>query len=146
MGARARWLAAGRAGLATLADGPLRPSPVVETAPWGLVDQPPFLNQVVGFRPRFGPHRTLAALQAIERACGRRRVVHWGPRMLDLDLLDWPTAVAPSVSLTVPHPRFAARRFVLEPWARVAPEQVVLGRSVRAWLAACSDSSWVRWR
>lgn len=146
VGDRASWLAQGRGGLAALADGPLRVSPIVETPSWGVAGLPPYLNQVVGLRPRLSPRRTLAALQEVERRCARRRDRRYGARTLDLDLLDWPGPVPPSAALTLPHPRLAERRFVLAPWAAVAPGWVVAGHgSVADLLARCPDRSWLAW-
>ncbi|MCB9548831.1 MAG: 2-amino-4-hydroxy-6-hydroxymethyldihydropteridine diphosphokinase [Myxococcales bacterium] len=146
IGPVAETLSAARLALRGLARGPLLMSPLVETDPWGLPDQPAFLNQVVGLRPRLGPHETLEALLAIERAHGRSRGERWGPRTLDLDVLTWPTAVAASAALEVPHPRLAERRFVLAPWAAVAPGLRVGGATVAELLARCPDGGGLRWR
>jgi len=139
-------LASARTALDALAEGGLTQSPMYETAPWGLTTQATFLNQVVGFVPRSSPEATLLGLQAIERAHGRKREIKWGPRTLDLDLLCWPDRVVDTVDLVLPHPGLSARRFVLEPWAEVAPDLVPAGldRTVRALLAGCTDSGWVR--
>lgn len=146
VGERAAWLERGRQGLARLAEGPLRLSPIVETPPWGLPGQPAYLNQVVGFRPRLAARRTLRALQEVERGCARRRDRRWGPRTLDLDLLSWPLPVPADAALHLPHPRLAERRFVLAPWAAVAPTLQIPGLgSVADLLARCPDRSWLRW-
>lgn len=136
-------LAFSREGLRRWSGAPLVCSAVYQSEPWGEPDQPPFLNQVVGLVPPLGPAETLAHLHALEDECGRRRETRWGARTLDLDLLAWPTPVqVPGVDL--PHPRLHLRRFVLLPWAEVAPDVVVGGRTVAALLAACTDASWVR--
>lgn len=146
LGSVAASLRAARLALRALAHGPLVCSPLVWTAPWGRGDQPDFLNQVVGLQPRFDPDGMLVHLQAIERAHGRQREEPWGPRTLDLDLLSWPVPVVTGPSLVLPHPHLHLRRFVLAPWAAVAPELVLPGLgSVAALLAACPDGGALRW-
>ena len=132
--------------LESLADGgALTCSCIYASEPWGVADQSAYLNQVVGLRPLKRAEAFLTALHEIERAGGREREARWGPRTLDLDLLSWPTPVK-AVGVLLPHPRLHLRRFVLVPWAEIAPEEAVvgLGRTVLELLDACSDSSWVR--
>ncbi len=90
----------------------------------GPADQPPFLNGAVLVETTLGPAELLAVLLRIEDALGRVRGVRWGPRKIDLDLLLYDQLVADSPELTLPHPRMAFRRFVLEPAAQIAPEMV----------------------
>jgi len=139
-------LTSARAALRALAGGTLIESSIYETAPWGLTTQAAFLNQVVGFVPEGSPEDTLREVQAIERAHGRQREIKWGPRTLDLDLLCWPDRVVETADLVLPHPGLGKRRFVLEPLAEVAPDLVPAGysRTVKALLADCTDSGWVR--
>ena len=70
------------------------------------------------------PYGLLMVLQEIEGQFGRVRIVHWGERTLDLDLLLFADQIIDTPALSVPHPRLRARRFVLEPLAEVAPEAV----------------------
>ena len=135
-----------RSQLCELAVGQIVASPIYESEPWGITDQPVFFNQVVGLEPRYSPPKTLEALLDIEEAHGRIRGEKWGPRSLDLDLLSWPDLVIESDTLTCPHPRLSERLFVLAPWADVAPELVPFGlsRTVSQLLAACDGSGWVR--
>jgi 2-amino-4-hydroxy-6-hydroxymethyldihydropteridine diphosphokinase len=88
----------------------------------GPADQPPFLNGAVRLDVVLGPHQLLAILRDIESDLGRARDVRWGPRTLDLDLLLYGELVLESPNLTLPHPRMAYRRFVLEPAAEVAAD------------------------
>ncbi len=100
-------------------------SQVFETDPvGGPGGQGPYLNMVVAFDTTLDPFALVRRLQRIEAEAGRQRVVHWGARTLDLDLLFYDDATISSPELTVPHPRYAERRFVLAPLSEVAPERV----------------------
>jgi len=90
-------------------------SPVFETAPVGLTEQPAFLNQVVALDTTLAPEALLAATQAIEQTFGRRRLVRWGPRTLDLDLLAYEGETRATERLALPHPRMLERAFVIVP-------------------------------
>jgi len=102
-------------------------SPWYETAPVGPVEQGAFLNGAAGLRTDLPPGPLLALLSSIERRHGRDRTAgeRWGPRTLDLDLLLYEDRIIDEPGLTVPHPRMAERRFVLEPLAAIAPNVVV---------------------
>jgi dihydroneopterin aldolase/2-amino-4-hydroxy-6-hydroxymethyldihydropteridine diphosphokinase len=105
---------------------PLAVSPVYETAPVGGPEQGPYLNAVV-LVPAIDPLRLLRQAHAVEAARDRVRAERWGPRTLDVDLLDVGGMVLDTPELTLPHPRAAFRTFVLVPWLAVAPEAVVPG-------------------
>jgi 2-amino-4-hydroxy-6-hydroxymethyldihydropteridine diphosphokinase len=96
-------------------------SSLYETAPVGGPAQGPFLNAVVVLETTLAPRALLDHCLTVERETGRRRRVRWGPRPLDLDLLLYDRAVVDEPGLRVPHPRLAARRFVLEPLAEAWP-------------------------
>jgi 2-amino-4-hydroxy-6-hydroxymethyldihydropteridine diphosphokinase len=101
----------------------LAQSQVFETDPvGGPENQGPYLNMVAVIATELDPYALLRRLLQIEAEAHRERVVRWGPRTLDLDLLFWDDAVIESEELVVPHPRYAERRFVLEPLSEVAPE------------------------
>jgi 2-amino-4-hydroxy-6-hydroxymethyldihydropteridine diphosphokinase len=114
-----------------------RLSTIVETEPWGLEDQPPFLNAVAEVETELPPRSLLERLLAIERSLGRRRDgPRWGPRTIDLDLLLYGDETVDEAGLTVPHPRLDERAFVLEPLAELAPSLIVPGKgTVQALLA-----------
>lgn len=118
---------------------PRRVSRVAETAPWGLPDQPPFLNAVAELETELPPRALLDRLMDVEQRFGRRRDVRWGPRTLDLDLLLYGDRRVSEEGLDVPHPRLAERRFVLESLAELCPDREVpgLGRTVRQLLETC---------
>jgi quinolinate synthase len=106
-------------------------SSVYRTAPVGGPEQDDFLNQVVEIETTLSPRELLEAVQGIEVALGRRRVVRWGPRSIDVDILWYDRFSSAEVGLEVPHPRMEERRFVLEPLAELAPDLVLpSGRTV----------------
>ena len=102
-------------------------SPLFATAPVGGPPQPEYLNAVVLADATLGPARLLAATQEIEALYGRERLVRWGPRTLDIDLVTYGDSasgdevVQDDAALTLPHPRAHERAFVLAPWASVDP-------------------------
>lgn len=108
----------GLAGVMELA----RASSIVETPPLGDPDQGPFLNMVVRGTTALEPDSFLNELEALERAAGRVRSTPGAPRTLDLDLLFYGERVIRTDRLIVPHPRWAGRRFVVEPLLEVASD------------------------
>lgn len=106
--------------------------------PYGVTDQPDFVNAVARVELPGWPQEVLARLHELEEAFGRRRVRHWGPRTLDLDLLSYRDWSYQGWELTVPHPEIERRAFVLEPLRDVDPGWVNpnTGRSVEEALAA----------
>jgi 2-amino-4-hydroxy-6-hydroxymethyldihydropteridine diphosphokinase len=118
--------------------GSVRSSRVRETDPVGVTDQPNFLNAVAELDTDLAARELLERLLEIERALGRERSTEqrWGPRTIDLDLLLYSEETIEEPGLSVPHPRLAERRFVLEPLCELAPELTLPdGRAVRDLLA-----------
>lgn len=107
------------------------------TPPWGVRDQPPFINMCAAVETSLTPHNLLARAQAVEQMFGRNRASeqHWGPRTLDIDILTYDDLVLRTPDLTLPHPRLFERAFVLVPLAEIAPERMIQGWRVRAVLA-----------
>ncbi len=105
-----------------------RVAPFYRTAPWGYTDQDWFINTVVEIETSLSPQQLLNVLLAIEEKMGRVRGARWGPRVIDLDLLLYGDAVLDEPNLIVPHPRMAARAFVLAPLADLAPDLVIPGQ------------------
>ena len=95
-------------------------SRLLNSRPYGNANQPPFVNAVARIATHLPPEALLHRLHAIERAAGRRRGLRWGPRTLDLDLLDYHALVRPGRP-TLPHPGISSRAFVLVPIAEIAP-------------------------
>jgi 2-amino-4-hydroxy-6-hydroxymethyldihydropteridine diphosphokinase len=108
-------------------------SPVYSTAPWGGVPQDDFLNAIVLVEdPAADAQEWLRRGQCCEAAAGRTRQLRWGPRTLDVDVIDVDGARQDDPRLTLPHPRAHQRAFVLVPWLDVAPGAVLAGRGTVA--------------
>ena len=110
------------------------------TPPWGMTDQPAFLNACVRVETDLAPRALLDLCLATETALGRVRTQKWGPRTLDLDVLDVDGRSVVEPGLTLPHPFVAERAFVLLPLAEIAPERVIAGRRI-ADMAAAIDAA-----
>jgi 2-amino-4-hydroxy-6-hydroxymethyldihydropteridine diphosphokinase len=110
----------------------------IETEPWGITDQPRFLNMAVEARTGRTPQELLGICKDIEHEMGRVETGRWGPRVIDIDILLYDAEVIDEPGLQVPHPLMHERRFVLEPLAEIAPEAVhpVLKKIVRKLLNA----------
>ncbi len=113
-----------------------RISDMIVTEPYGGVEQDEFLNGCLELDTLLTPHELLEVLHEAERREKRERLIHWGPRTLDLDLLFYGNEVLETEELAVPHPELEKRLFVLEPLAQIAPYKVhpVLGKRVRTLL------------
>jgi 2-amino-4-hydroxy-6-hydroxymethyldihydropteridine diphosphokinase len=110
------------------------------TSPVGGPEQPSFLNAVALVSTTVDPSALLGIAHDLEAAASRERLVRWGPRTLDVDLLDVTGVRLNTEYLTVPHPRAHLRAFVLAPWAQVAPDWVLeVGSGERLTVAAHLD-------
>ena len=120
--------------------------PVVETEPvGGPGGQGPFLNTVIGVRTSLGPFDLLAAAQRLERDAHRERLVRWGPRTLDVDVITYGTHRSEDPGLTLPHPRAHQRAFVLAPWHAARPEAELPGHGgIAELLARAGDRDGLR--
>ena len=105
-------------------------SSIYETAPWGILDQPDFLNMCVKLETRLSPHALLDAGLLIELEAGRRRVARWGPRTLDIDILVYSDLALHDERLTIPHPKLAERIFVIMPLLEIEPGLIIEGHSI----------------
>ncbi|MCB2211921.1 2-amino-4-hydroxy-6-hydroxymethyldihydropteridine diphosphokinase [bacterium] len=139
---------------------PIRCSRLYSSSPWGVSDQPDFLNMAISF-PWAGTVESLFDLiRRIERDAGRHRPdeTRWGPRRLDIDILVFGEQRIEQEALTVPHPRLHERRFVLQPLLDLLPGETVLPgyqQNLTELLTACSDDGelralgdqpWTEWR
>lgn len=116
-------------------------SALYRTPPWGVIDQPAFVNAVASLETALAPRELLEALLAIETLAGRVRGVRYGPRTLDLDLLLYGDSVLRESGLEIPHPRLHERAFVLLPLVDLAPDLEVPGHGRVADLLARVDAS-----
>ena len=89
------------------------------TKPWGYLEQDDFINAVVLIEVEASPQELLAQIQEIEKNMGRERVIHWGPRIIDLDILTFADLVVKEPNLTIPHPHMLERAFVLAPLSEI---------------------------
>ena len=123
--------------------GAVRLSSVLETEPWGIEDQPKFLNAVAEIETPLTARQLLDQLLAVERRLGRERVgPQWGPRTIDLDLLLYGDETIDEPGLVVPHPRLAERDFALRPLAELVPTLNIPGSvTVQAALAGLQSGA-----
>lgn len=96
------------------------------TKPVGYEDQPDFVNAVCIIESQLPAIELLNMLHGIEKAMGRERTIKWGPRTIDLDIIQYGTILSNAEELTLPHPRAYERKFVLEPWAEIEPDAILL--------------------
>ncbi|HTZ19092.1 MAG TPA: 2-amino-4-hydroxy-6-hydroxymethyldihydropteridine diphosphokinase [Dissulfurispiraceae bacterium] len=103
-----------------------------DSKPWGVTDQPDFVNMAVEARTTMSPRELLDALKKIETDMGREPGQRWGPRLIDLDLLLYDDLIIQSDDLVVPHPLLHERDFVLMPLSEIAPDLVhpVIGKKI----------------
>lgn len=111
-------------------------SRLYRTPPWGKLDQPWFVNACAAVETSLGPRALLDLCLATERGLKRERLERWGPRTIDLDVLDYAGEAYEDTELTLPHPRMGLRAFVLVPLAEIAPDFVVDGRPIAEAIAA----------
>ncbi|MDU2066660.1 MAG: 2-amino-4-hydroxy-6-hydroxymethyldihydropteridine diphosphokinase, partial [Sporomusaceae bacterium] len=116
-----------------------------ETEPVGFREQPDFLNLVLAVETKHSPEELLKICLEIEAQLGRVRVKKWGPRVVDIDLILYHQEVRKSEFLVLPHPLFTKRRFVLEPLAEIAEDEIVFeGKTAKQLVAELTDRDFVR--
>lgn len=116
-------------------------SPIYETQPFGITDQPDFLNQILVVKTKLPPHFLLEKLLGIEKTMGRIRGAKNGPRIIDIDLLFYKNILIDDESFIVPHPGIPERRSVLQPVADLMPDAThpLLNKSIKQLLDECPD-------
>jgi 2-amino-4-hydroxy-6-hydroxymethyldihydropteridine diphosphokinase len=115
------------------------------TEPIGYKEQEDFINAVAAVETEQSPSELLATCHSIEARMGRQRIVRWGPRTIDLDILLYGSHVINQPDLVIPHPLMAARKFVLVPLAEIAPEAIhpVLKKNASQLIGELKDTSTV---
>ena len=110
----------------------LKQSAMIETEPWGVKDQPYFINMAIEVETDLSPEELLLLLKYVEKSLGREKASHWGPRIIDLDILLYDDRIIDSADLKIPHPHLHERDFVLLPLLEIAPEKIhpVLERKI----------------
>jgi 2-amino-4-hydroxy-6-hydroxymethyldihydropteridine diphosphokinase len=124
--------------------GPIqKQSTIYETEAWGMKDQPAFYNQALCIETTLSPEELMAMLLSIETSMGRERLIPLGPRTIDLDILYYNQTIIEAQGLIIPHPRLAARNFVLAPLVEIAPdfEHPVLKKTNFQLYEASTDTS-----
>lgn len=99
-------------------------SSLYETEPWGVKDQPRFLNMAIEIETELKPAELLKLLKDVEIAIGRERSLRWGPRIIDLDILLFDDIIVNEDNLKIPHPLMHERDFVLKPLHEIAPDAI----------------------
>ncbi len=110
----------------------IKRSSMIETEPWGIEEQPRFINMAVEAETDLSPEELLKTLKKIEEDIGREPTLRWGPRSIDLDILFYDDLILKTRELEVPHVGIAERDFVLKPLAEIAPDKVhpILKKSI----------------
>jgi 2-amino-4-hydroxy-6-hydroxymethyldihydropteridine diphosphokinase len=118
-------------------------SKIYETPAWGFEDQPAFLNMAVRGETDLDPGPLLNHIKGLENRLGREPTFHWGPRLIDMDLLFYDDIILNTPQLAIPHPRLHERAFVLVPLADIAPDLLhpLIGRTIRQLLEGMDTTS-----
>ncbi len=115
-------------------------SRLYRTPPWGKTDQADFFNACALLDTKLSPKALLELCLEIERGMKRVRIERWGPRTIDIDVLTYGEQTVHEDGLDIPHPRMVERAFVLMPLADIAPDLMVMGQTITAWLGQADRS------
>jgi len=141
MGDKKAYLTAARKQLEERCGDIVQQSFIYKTAAWGLEEQDSFLNQVIEIKTACGAVELLQKILKIEEALGRKREIKYGPRIIDIDILLFNSAIIKTDGLTIPHPQMQNRRFVLVPLNEIGEEifHPVLKKTIAQLLEECPD-------
>ncbi|MFZ9045500.1 MAG: 2-amino-4-hydroxy-6-hydroxymethyldihydropteridine diphosphokinase [Cyclobacteriaceae bacterium] len=116
-------------------------SSIYESEPWGIKEQPNFYNVVLEVQTSLQPKQLLTACLAIEKKMGRKRIVKWGERIIDIDILYFDDVITSKDDLTIPHSGIPIRRFTLQPLVELSPKLLhpELKKSNQQLLEECKD-------
>ena len=120
-------------------------SNLYETAPWGELEQPNFLNQAVALKTYLSPQELMNSIMKIEKILGKQKITKWGPRTIDIDILLYESEVVDEVNLEIPHPRMLSRNFVLIPLSEIAKDVIhpVAKKNIKELVGMCRDNGMV---
>jgi len=118
-----------------------RSSSIYSTEPWGQLNQPGFLNQVIVIQSMKLPIQILESILKIEKSMGRIRTIQYAPRIIDIDILFYNKETISLPDLIIPHPLIQERKFVLTPLNELSPnyKHPLIGKSMHQLLQACND-------
>ena len=108
----------------------------IETKAWGIEAQSDFLNQVLVIETQYSALEVLAKIHEIEHEMGRERIIKWGPRLIDIDILFFNEEIWEAANLVIPHPYLAQRAFILHSLVEIAPNKIhpILGKTMKTLL------------
>lgn len=117
-----------------------------ETAAWGVEEQEDFVNMAIKVETYLSPTELILAVAKIENKLGRKRVVKWGPRIIDIDIILYGDLVIKQENLEIPHPRMGDRRFVLVPMVEIAADDIhpITKLTLKEMLDVCADQLTVK--
>lgn len=121
----------------------IKRSSFYETEPWGVREQPKFINMAVEAETRLEPEELLKTIKEIESNLGRRESIRWGPRTIDLDILLYNDLTVKTQDLKIPHPHIKDREFILKPLSEIAPDKIppAFKKSIKTLLLEFLNSS-----
>ena len=124
----------------------LRQSSVYETEPWGVKEQDLFLNMIVLLESKRSPWQLLSDLQLIEKKLEKKKIMKWGPRTIDLDIIYFDKKIIFEKDLIIPHPNMYLRNFVLAPLMEIAPDLLhpILNIKTKSLFEGCPDKSEIK--
>ncbi|OPJ57050.1 2-amino-4-hydroxy-6-hydroxymethyldihydropteridine diphosphokinase [Alkalithermobacter paradoxus] len=114
-------------------------SKVYETEPWGYINQEKFLNICVKINTNLSPHSLLEKCQEVENILHRERIIRWGPRSIDIDILLYDDIISDDEKLIIPHPRMKERAFVLVPLMDIDPNLYIQGENIKDILSTLKE-------